>query len=79
MGGSGFAAFMELRGYRVVEQAGVLWHAAGFGMYMSFPYHRRLELDPDEAGKAPKAIRAVGVRYPSLREAGLPSGLYEGR
>jgi hypothetical protein len=74
--GMGFARFMELRGYRVVEHAGTLWHAAGFGMYMSFPYHRRLDLDPAEAGGVVRAIRAFGIRYPSLRWGGMPSGLY---
>ena len=74
--GIGFANFMELRGYRVVEHSGALWHAAGFGMYMSFPYDRRLDLDPRGGGGLVQAIRAVGIRYPSLRWSGLPSGLY---
>jgi hypothetical protein len=74
--GMGFARFMERRGYRVLERAGALWHSVGFGMYISFPYHRRLDLDPREADTVLRSMRAVGIRYASLRWGGLPSGLY---
>lgn len=74
--GLGFARFMEMCGRRVVESGGELWHSCSFGMYMSLPYQRRLDLDYRAAGRVVSAIGAIGIRYPSLTWQGLPSGLY---
>jgi hypothetical protein len=74
--GLGLARFMALRGLRVVESLGVLWHSVGHGLYMSLPYHRRLDLDPRAVSETLAAMGAIGVRYPSLSIGGLTSGLY---
>ncbi len=74
--GAGLARFMELRGHRVLEALGVLWHSVGYGLYISFPYHLRLDVNPNEAGDKLASLGAHGVRYPSLKWSGLPSGLY---
>lgn len=67
---------MELRGHRVAEACGTLWHGTEGRIYMSLPYHRPLAPDPDEVARLLVKAHATGVRFPSLAWSGLPSGLY---
>lgn len=74
--GRGLAEFMELRGRRVMEAAGLLWHEAERKMYISCPYTAMPDPDRGELGRALRKAGGLGVRYPSTREAGLPGGIY---
>jgi hypothetical protein len=74
--GSGLAGFMEKRGHRVREKRGILFHAVGYGMYISLPYHVIVEWSPSEAAEAVRALGVSGIRYPSKQWPGLVSGLY---
>ncbi|HAX41540.1 MAG TPA: hypothetical protein PLF84_07985 [Bryobacteraceae bacterium] len=76
MQGEKIARFMELRGHRVLELAGVLFYEAGGGIYMSIPYERTVDLGQDEVNAQLSSHRLTGLRYPSLRLPGLESGLY---
>jgi hypothetical protein len=69
------ARFMELRGRRVIESCGVLWHEER-GFLMSCPYE--LRLDPDSRGLKHllRSTRAAGARFSSLAWPGLPGGTY---
>lgn len=74
--GAGLATFMELRGRRVVDGLGALWHGVEGGFYMSVPYQLRLDPDAQEADDFLRSHRAVGIRFPSLCTPGVASGLY---
>jgi hypothetical protein len=74
--GENMAGFMALRGRRIVEAAGCLWHSVEGRFFMSLPYN--LPQDPD-AGELNQMLRsqcALGVRFPAVNRPGLPSGLY---
>jgi hypothetical protein len=70
------AGFMELRGRRVVEACGVLWHSTAGGFLMSLPYHQRLTPDYEEIDRLTRSQHVVGVRFPSTVWPGLPGGVY---
>lgn len=74
--GQGLAEFMEHRGRRIIEAGGYLWHEAERRMYMSCPYTAMPVPDRHEIGRALLKANGLGVRYPSVREAGLPGGIY---
>ena len=70
------ARFMELRGRRIIEVGGALWHSVEMGFFMSCPYHHRLSPDREELERMLWQVKAVGMRFPSLSCPGLPSGVY---
>lgn len=76
MSGELFAQFMQQRGRRILESAGTLWYSTNARIYLRIPFYE--PFDPPRAELAAMMHRAhiVGVRYPSLRRAGLPSGVY---
>ncbi len=75
--GAGLAQFMEMRGRRVKEACGALWHSVEGGLFVSLPHQRRFDPDPEELVRFLWRGPATGVRYPSTVAAGLPSGLYQ--
>ncbi len=74
--GAGLAKFLQLRGRRIVEANGVLWHSVRNGLYMSLPYQLEVSLEPRQVNEMLKSMGALGVRFPSRTRPGLPSGLY---
>ena len=76
MRGEGYARFMELRGRRIVEAAGVHWYSVNVRIYMNIPYHEPLNPAPGELERMLRGVNGLGARFPSLDRAGLPSGLY---
>ncbi len=74
--GARVARFMELRGRKVVEACGALWHEVDGGFLISLPYELPLDPNSDELTRMLVANRAVGARFPSRTWAGLPSGVY---
>ena len=74
--GSGLGQFMQLRGRRVVEACGVLWHSVEHGMYMSLPHQLRFDPDRAELERFLWRSNITGVKYPSVTSLGLASGLY---
>jgi hypothetical protein len=73
--GSSLAEFMARRGRIVVESDGVLWHSVSCRFYMSIPYEKMLDPDPEELGRMIRA-RGLGARFPSLAWPGLAAGAY---
>jgi hypothetical protein len=67
---------MELRGRRIVEGAGVLWHSVAGRFYMSIPYQLHLASEPGVVESMLRKIGGLGARFPSLSRPGLASGLY---
>ncbi|MGA8596876.1 MAG: hypothetical protein WB676_19365 [Bryobacteraceae bacterium] len=76
MFGERFAQFMELRGRRIVEAAGALWYSTQMRIYMKIPFHEPCNPSADDLRRVMQIARALGVRYPSLNQAGYPSGIY---
>jgi hypothetical protein len=74
--GQGLARFMELRGRRVVEAAGVLWCSMDGRLYRSIPFQLDLDPDPRELEEMLRLSRGLGANFPSRNRAGIPSGLY---
>ncbi len=74
--GESLARFMERRGLRVFEGAGVLWAQYRGSIFISLPYQLRLDPDRDELGEAMRAARIGAVRYPTLSRGGWADGLY---
>ena len=74
--GAVIARFMELRGHRVVEGCGALWHATEGGFLMSFPYNVTLNPDCEGLDRMTRSVNATGVRFPSANWPGLPGGIY---
>jgi len=74
--GQGIARFMELRGRRVEEAAGALWHGVEGRFYMSIPYQLVFEPEAGDLERMLRSVRGAGARYPSTRRPGSPSGLY---
>jgi len=74
--GAGLAEFMARRGRTIVEAAGTYWHGVPGRMLMSLPYHLTPDPDAEAVADMLRQTRASGVRYPSLKRAGLSSGLY---
>lgn len=74
--GSGLARFLEQRGRRVKEVRGVLWYSVPNGFFMSLPYHLCLSLEHGGEQEILHSLGALGIRYPSTTQPGLPSGLY---
>jgi hypothetical protein len=70
------AGFMELRGRRIVEAAGCLWHSVEGRFFLSLPYHLPQDPDAGELNQMLRSQRALGVRFPAVNRPGLPSGLY---
>ena len=68
--GSGLAQFLQLRGRRVVEACGVLWHSVEHGMYMSLPHQLRFDPDRAELERFLWRSNITGVKYPSLTSLG---------
>lgn len=71
-----FATFMEMRGRHISEAAGVLWYSTKAGIYMSIPLQETLNPLQVEVEQMLRKVRGLGVRFPSLGWAGLPSGAY---
>jgi hypothetical protein len=67
---------LALRGRRIVEAAGCLWHGVEGRIFMSLPYHLPQDPDAGELNQMLRSQRALGVRFPALNRPGLPSGLY---
>ncbi|MFZ0594498.1 MAG: hypothetical protein WAM39_28845 [Bryobacteraceae bacterium] len=76
MPGEFFAQFMQLRGRRIIEFAGTLWYSANMRIYMNIPFHEPLDLPRVQLAEMMRKTHMLGVRYPSLHRAGLPSGAY---
>jgi Acetyltransferase (GNAT) domain len=76
MKGQLFADFMRLRGRRIIEGAGKLWYSTSLGIYMSIPFHEPFDLSEAELAELLRRNRILGVRFPSIHRAGLPSGMY---
>ncbi len=76
MAGECFARFMELRGRRIIEAAGSLWHSTQMRIYMKIPFYEPCNLSAEELKRVMQAARLLGMRYSSLHQAGYPSGLY---
>ena len=74
--GSGLARFMELRGRRIEEGAGVLWHSVEKRFYMAAPYQLMLAPDPDELDRMLRRAKGLGLRFPSHNWSGVAAGLY---
>lgn len=74
--GQGLARFLELRGRTIIENAGVLWYSVPGRIFMSLPYQLMPEPQPTQIRALLHRGRGLGVRYPSVRRPGLPSGLY---
>ena len=76
MQGKAMAAHMELRGRRVVQAAGRLWHSVEGGLLMALPY--QAPMDPESAEIAGMLFRhsALGARYLSAGQPGHKSGIY---
>ncbi|PYV42817.1 MAG: hypothetical protein DMG06_12790 [Acidobacteria bacterium] len=74
--GASLAAFMELRGRRIVEACGTLWHSVDGGFFMSIPYQLSLDPEPGPLEHMLRSVPAMGVRFPSRTWLGLPSGVY---
>lgn len=74
--GAVIAQFMELRGRRVVEGCGTLWHGTDGGFLMSFPYNVTLNPDRGELDRMMRSVNATGVRFPSANWPGLSGGIY---
>jgi hypothetical protein len=70
------AGFMALRGRRIVEAAGCLWHGVEGRFFMSLPYHLPQDPDAGELNQMLRSQRALGVRFPAVNRPGLPSGFY---
>jgi hypothetical protein len=70
------ARFMELRGRRIIEACGVLWHTVPGRFLMSLPYQAMLNPDPEELRRVIRDAGVFGARFPSLSWTGLESGLY---
>jgi hypothetical protein len=70
------ARHMELRGRRVVEACGRLWHSVEGGLFMAMPY--QAPIAPDQGDIARMLIRhsGLGVRYLSSTHRGHKSGIY---
>jgi len=76
MQGENFARFMELRGRRIVEAAGALWHSVEGRFYVSIPDQLLPDPDPADLERMLRSVKGAGARYPTSRPLGLPSGLY---
>lgn len=76
MSGERFAQFMELRGRHIVEAAGALWYSTQMRIYMRIPFHEPCDPSAGDLRRVMRSARALGVRYPSLNQAGHPSGIY---
>jgi hypothetical protein len=74
--GSVLARFMEMRGRKIVEGCGALWHGVEGGMLISCPYHEPISPDRDQLMKLLRSVKARGVRFPSMTWAGATSGAY---
>src|SRR5689334_4922376 len=74
--GSVLARLMELRGRKIVEGCGVLWHGVEGGMLISCPYHETISPDPDQLMRLLRSVNAKGVRFPSMTWDGATSGAY---
>lgn len=74
--GAVIARFMELRGHRVVEGCGALWHGTEGGFLMSFPYNVTLSPDCEGLDRMMRSVNATGVRFPSANWPGLSGGIY---
>ncbi|MCX6624146.1 MAG: GNAT family N-acetyltransferase [Acidobacteria bacterium] len=75
--GENLAAFLRLRGRKVIPAAGVYWtdFEAKSRYLMSFPDHAI----PTRTSEIPSLLRnegALAARYPSPHGQGIPSGLY---
>ncbi|MBZ5603672.1 MAG: hypothetical protein LAO79_15335 [Acidobacteriia bacterium] len=75
--GSGLAQFMQMRGRRVNEACGVLWHSVERGLFVSLPHQLRFDPDPHDLRRFLWSGAVTGVRYPSLISNGLECGLYQ--
>jgi hypothetical protein len=67
---------MELRGRRIVEAGGVLWHSVEGRLYRSIPPEIEIDVNPSDLDKMLRATGALGALFPSKNRPGLPSGLY---
>ncbi len=76
MKGQSLARFMELRGRRVVEGAGSLWHSVEGRIYMSVPYHVPLTASREAIDGLVRKAGATGARFLSSSRSGQPSGIY---
>jgi hypothetical protein len=76
MRGECFARFMELRDRHIVEAAGALWSSTQMRIYMRIPFHEPCDPSVSELASAMQKEKMLGARYPSLHQAGLPSGTY---
>jgi hypothetical protein len=74
--GEALASFYEARGHRVVDAASALWVEYRWPFYVSVPFDRRFDPDARELAAALRAQRVPAVRYPTLTQAGWPSGMF---
>ena len=73
---SPLARFMELRGKKIFEGCGSLWHSVEGGLLMSFPYDRKLDASEEDLKEFLRSTKAKGLRFSSLGWRGTPSGAY---
>ncbi|MCW5982012.1 MAG: hypothetical protein KIT09_28260 [Bryobacteraceae bacterium] len=74
--GAAIANFLERRGHRVLEAGGVYWAHYRGPFYSSLPYHRIIDAAPEEIQGILRRLRIPSVRFPSMRHAGIPAGIY---
>jgi hypothetical protein len=67
---------MELRGRRIIEACGALWHSVSGCFLMSLPYEAVLDPRREELRHMLFTAGLAGARFPSLKWNGLKSGLY---
>jgi len=74
--GTGLANFFALRGRKIIDACGALWHSVPNRFLMSLPYQKPLEPTPDAIRALLRSSGAVGVRFPSQRWRGMTGGVY---
>jgi len=74
--GTVLARFLQLRGRRIFQASGALWHTVPGRFLMSLPYDRMIDAKPDELRHLIRDAGAFGVRFPSVTWSGLASGMY---
>jgi len=74
--GAGLANFFSLRGRRITEACGVLWHSGPNRFLISLPYQQPLDPTPQEIQDLLRSSGAVGVRFPSQHWRGMAGGVY---
>ncbi len=70
------ANFFALRGRRIIEACGALWHSVPNRFLMSLPYQRPIDPTPEEIQDLLRSSKATGVRFQSQQWHGMAGGVY---